>query len=144
MTRVLFLKWTIALVILWFCFVGVCCLLNSPYREARDYLEQTIPTVVKHWNVDDLRKNSDPALLEHIDSSTGVRSLFARCSKELGALKSIGKSKIRDGGVFCGKAGCTFVYECITPATFEKGTAKIVTEIHFHHGVGRIESFVIE
>ncbi len=131
--------------------LGTCLLISLrlifglPNREAREYLNRTIPAVVKNWDLNNLRQYSGKCLLEDLNGGykKDFESLFASCAKNLGSLKTLGDSQIDFDGKMCGKSGCTDIYKCATPAVFEKGKAKIFTSVYLSGDQGRIESFEV-
>lgn len=116
---------------------------EPPNKEVTKYLEQTLPIVVKNWNPDDMRKYSGSYLLKHLDGDykEAYKSLFKRCASNLGSLNVLEKSRTHFTGKLCTAGGCTSMYECSTPAIFEKGKALIATTVYLYHGSSEIESF---
>ena len=54
-----------------------------------EYLNRTIPAIVAHWDLNELRRYSGKRLLDHLDGDPkkDFQILFAKCREKLGSCK---------------------------------------------------------
>ena len=98
-------------------------------QSARAYVDEAVPAITAHWNVDELTERADPALLRQSDSAK-LKLLFVWLST-LGPLQTYEGASLQS----------TYVQSMTGSGTAT--TARYVATAHYARGDARIELIVV-
>jgi hypothetical protein len=111
-------------------------------REAKAYIQESVPNILVHWNSQELVDRATPKLLEEGKSRDNIDKIFVQFQK-LGSFKSLGTLHGSVGTMAFSGEGVITVGNYTADADFEKGPATIKIQLQRTNDSWRINAFYI-
>src|SRR4029077_18102672 len=101
--------------------------------SSRAYVDQTVPLIVDKWSEDALWTRAAPELRQKVTREQ-LKDLFAKCSRELGNLRTYDGSAGEANFGFTIYNGKVITARYLVKSRFEKGSADLAVGLIEHDG----------